>query len=223
MKKRPVWILPTIILSQFTGTSLWFAGNAIIADIQRQWSLGDSALGWITSVVQLGFIFGTLCFAVFAVSDRFSPRKVFFFCSLLGAFSNLLVYLVADGFTSLLLFRGLTGFFLAGIYPVGMKIASGWYRQGLGKALGFLVGALVLGTALPHLLKGIGHQVPWETVILAVSIISASGGGLMYVLVPDGPYLFKGTAFNGKALKLIFDRQDLRAAAFGYFGHMWER
>jgi MFS family permease len=114
------------------------------------------------------------------------------------------------------------GFFLAGIYPVGMKIASGWYRQGLGKALGFLVGALVLGTALPHLLKGSGHHVPWETVIVAVSLISASGGGLMYVFVPDGPHLFKGTSFNGKALKLIFERRDLRAAAFGYFGHMWE-
>jgi MFS family permease len=79
MKKRPAWILPIIIFSQFTGTSLWFAGNAILGDIQRQWSLGESTLGYVTSVVQLGFIAGTLCFAVLAVSDRFSPRKVFFF------------------------------------------------------------------------------------------------------------------------------------------------
>ncbi len=222
MKKRPAWILPVIIFSQFTGTSLWFAGNAILGDIQHQWSLGEGAVGLVTSVVQLGFIAGTLCFAVLAVSDRFSPRKVFFFCSLLGAFSNLLVYLAADGFTSLMVFRCMTGFFLAGIYPVGMKIASGWYREGLGKALGYLVGALVLGTALPHLLKGSGHSVPWETVIIAISLISAGGGGLMLTLVPDGPYLFKGTTFNGKALKLIFERRDLRAAAFGYFGHMWE-
>jgi len=122
MKKRPAWILPIIIFSQFTGTSLWFAGNAILDDIQRQWSLGKSALGYVTSAVQLGFIAGTLCFAVLAVSDRYSPRKVFFLCSLLGAFTNLLVYLSADGFTSLMVLRGLTGFFLAGIYPVGMKI-----------------------------------------------------------------------------------------------------
>lgn len=222
MKTRPVWILPIIILSQFTGTSLWFAGNAIIGDIQRQWLLGDGALGFITSAVQLGFIAGTLCFAVLAVSDRYSPRKVFFFCSLLGAFTNLLVYLVAEGFTSLMILRGLTGFFLAGIYPVGMKIASGWYRQGLGKALGYLVGALVLGTALPHLIKGSGHHVPWQTVIIAISLISAGGGALMYISVPDGPYLFKGTTFSGKAIMLIFERRDLRAAALGYFGHMWE-
>ncbi len=122
MKKRPIRILPIIIFSQFTGTSLWFAGNAIIGDIQRQWSLGDSVLGYITSVVQLGFIAGTLCFAVLAVSDRFSPRKVFFLCSLLGAFTNLLIYLIADGFAALMVLRGMTGFFLAGIYPVGMKI-----------------------------------------------------------------------------------------------------
>ena len=222
MKKRSAWILPIIIFSQFTGTSLWFAGNAILDDIQRQWSLGESALGYMTSIVQLGFIAGTLCFAVFAVSDRFSPRKVFFFFSLLGAFTNLLIYLIAEGFTSLMVLRGMTGFFLAGIYPVGMKIASGWYRQGLGKALGFLVGALVLGTAFPHALKGSGQSVPWETVIIAISLISAFGGALMLVLVPDGPYLFGGTTFNDRALMLIFERRDLRAAAFGYFGHMWE-
>ncbi len=222
MQKRPAWILPTIIFSQFTGTSLWFAGNAIVGDIQRQWSLGEGAVGYVTSAVQLGFIAGTLCFAFFAVSDRFSPRKVFVLCSLLGAFTNLLVFLVPGSFTLLMVFRWLTGFFLAGIYPVGMKIASGWYRGGLGKALGYLVGALVLGTALPHLLKGWGGHVPWETVIVAVSLISAVGGALMYILVPDGPYLFKGTAFDSRALKLIFERRDLRAAAFGYFGHMWE-
>jgi MFS family permease len=222
MKKRPALILPIIIISQFTGTSLWFAGNAVLDDIQRQWSLGDNVLGHITSVVQLGFIAGTLCFAVLAISDRFSPRKVFFFCSLLGAITNLLIYFMADGFNSLMVLRGMTGFFLAGIYPVGMKIASGWYRQGLGKALGFLVGALVLGTAFPHVLKGFDQSVPWEMVIVAISLISASGGALMFALVPDGPYLFKGATFHGKALKLIFERRDLRAAAFGYFGHMWE-
>ena len=222
MQTRPFWILPTIVISQFTGTSLWFAGNAVIDDIQRQWSLGESVVGYMTSVVQLGFIAGTLCFAVLAVSDRFSPRKVFLFCSLLGAFANLLVYLIADGFVSLMVLRGLTGFFLAGIYPVGMKIASGWYRQGLGKALGFLVGALVLGTAFPHLFKGSDQSIQWETVIIAISLISAGGGVLMFMLVPDGPYLFRGAAFQGKALLLIFKRRELRAAAFGYFGHMWE-
>ena len=222
MKKRPFWILPTIVLSQFTGTSLWFAGNAVLGDLQKQWSLGIHALGYMTSAVQLGFIAGTFCFAFFALSDRFSPRIVFFICSLLGASSNLLIYLIAEGLVSLLVLRLITGFFLAGIYPVGMKIAAGWYRQGLGKALGFLVGALVVGTAFPHLLRGSGQSVLWETVIISISAISFAGGLLMLVLVPDGPYLFRGTTFNINALTVIFQPKDLRSAAFGYFGHMWE-
>ena len=222
LNKRPLWILPTIILSQFTGTSLWFAGNAILGDLQQQWSLGSHVLGYMTSAVQLGFIAGTFCFAFLALSDRFSPRIVFFICSLLGAFSNFLIYLLAEGIISLLVLRFITGFFLAGIYPVGMKIAAGWYRQGLGKALGFLVGALVVGTAFPHLLKGSGQSVSWETVIISISLISLSGGVLMLALVPDGPYLFKGTKFDLNALAVIFRSKDLRSAAFGYFGHMWE-
>jgi MFS family permease len=122
----------------------------------------------------------------------------------------------------LMVFRFLTGFFLAGIYPVGMKIAAGWYQQGLGRALGYLVGALVLGTAFPHLLKAIGQSLPWAGVILSVSAIAAFGGVVMYALVPDGPHLTHGTKFDPGALKLIFKSREFRSSAFGYFGHMWE-
>ena len=172
--------------------------------------------------MQLGFITGTLCFAFFAISDIFSPRKVFVVCSLLGALANLMIYLIAGGLVTLLVFRFLTGFFLAGIYPVGMKIASGWYKEGLGQAMGFLVGALVLGTAFPHLIKGLGGTLHWNSVIISVSLLCVLGGILMYLLVPDGPYLYKGTKFNYKAIYHIFRSKDLRASAFGYFGHMWE-
>jgi len=103
-----------------------------------------------------------------------------------------------------------------------MKIASGWYKEGLGQAMGFLVGALVLGTAFPHLIKGLGETLHWNSVIISVSLICVLGGLLMFLLVPDGPYLFKGTKFNYKAIYLIFKSKDLRAASFGYFGHMWE-
>lgn len=222
VKKRPPWILPTIIFSQFTGGSLWFASNAILGDLQQQWSIGADSLGYMTSAVQLGFIVGTLCFAFFAISDRFSPRVLFFVCSLLGAASNLLIYMIAEGLISLLALRLATGFFLAGIYPVGMKITAGWYKDGLGKALGALVGALVIGTAVSHLLRGMGQAIQWEVVIILISGISLAGGILMLLLVPDGPYLLKGTNFDPKALVVIFQSKDLRSAAFGYFGHMWE-
>jgi MFS family permease len=222
VRKRPLWILPVIIFSQFTGTSLWFAGNAVLVDLQRQWELGSAALSYMTSAVQLGFIIGTFLFAFFTVSDRFSTRIVFFLCSLLGALSNLGIYLAADGLISLLILRFSTGFFLAGIYPVGMKIAAGWYRKGLGQALGYLVGALVVGTAFPHLLKSTAQSIHWEQVILSISAISALGGVLMLLLVPDGPYAVKGARFNSKAFVIIFKSKSLRSASFGYFGHMWE-
>lgn len=222
MEQRPPWILPVIILSQFAGTSLWFAGNAVIGDLQLEWGLSPSFLGYVTSSVQLGFIAGTLFFAFFLISDRFSPRLVFFISSILGAAANLGIFFINDGLPSLLIFRFITGFFLAGIYPVGMKIAAGWYKHGLGAAMGYLVGALVLGTAFPHLLKSLEHNYEWESVVISVSVISIIGGLLMLIFVPNGPYLSKGTKFNPRAIQTIFKSKSLRQAAFGYFGHMWE-
>ena len=222
MRDRPRRILPVIIVSQFAGTSLWFAGNAIVGDLQKAWALGDDAVGYVTSAVQLGFIVGTLAFAFFAIADRYSPRKVFFLSALAGAAANLGVYAFAQGVWSLVTLRFLTGFFLAGIYPVGMKIAAGWYQRGLGSAIGFLVAALVLGTAFPHLLKVGGHELSWQAVTLAVSAVAASGGVLMLLLVPDGPYLGSGTRFDPRALRSVFASKGFRASAFGYFGHMWE-
>jgi len=219
--RPPRHVLPVIVASQFAGTSLWFAGNAVLADLQRQWGLADSALGDVTSAVQLGFIVGTLVFAFLAIADRYSPRLVFLACSIAGALANLAVLAAGGGLELLLACRFLTGFFLAGIYPVGMKIASGWYRGGLGNALGFLVGALVLGTAFPHLLKALGQAWPWQAVLIGVSGLSVTGGLLM-LLVPDGPYLAKGAKFDPRALAVIFRSRGFRASAFGYFGHMWE-
>jgi len=218
----PRRILPTIIFSHFTGSTLWFAGNAVLPDLQRLWGLSPDALGYMTSSVQLGFIAGTLVFAVLAISDIFSPRKIFLICSLVGAFCNAGVYLFADGLASLMVFRFLTGFFLAGIYPVGMKIAAGWYQRDLGRALGFLVGALVLGTAFPHLLKAIGQSVAWPSVIVSVSAIAVFGGLVMVVLVPDGPYLTNSAKFDPGAMRVIFQSRNFRSSACGYFGHMWE-
>src|SRR5258705_9220441 len=155
---RPRHILPIIVLSQFAGCSLWFAGNAVLGALQ----LPPEPLGYITSAVQIGFIAGTLAFAFFALSDLFSPRILFFVCALAGAAFNLASVAVGESMAAWLLLRFATGFFLAGVYPVGMKIAAGWHARDLGKALGFLVGALVLGTAFPHFLPGIGQSPPWQ-------------------------------------------------------------
>ena len=179
---------------------MWFAGNAVITDLQQSWGLAEQSVGYVTSAVQLGFIIGTLVFAFLAIADRFSPRRVFFFCSVAGAIANISLLIAPEGLTGLLILRFTTGFFLAGIYPVGMKIAAGWYEKGLGRALGYLVGALVLGTAFPHLLRGLGAELPWQQVMVGVSILAICGGMLMFWFVPDGPHLPKGSAFNPRTL-----------------------
>ena len=221
----PRRILPVIVLSQFAGTSLWFSGNAILPELERGLAIGANALADVTSAVQLGFIAGTLVFAVFNVSDRCRPRDVFLACALLGALANAAMVALphlANPYAALLALRFATGFFLAGIYPVGMKIAAGWYREGLGQALGFLVGALVIGTALPHLLAGPDLGAHWTQVALAVSALAVAGGAAMHALVPEGPYLAPAPRFDPTAVARAFRASDFRASACGYFGHMWE-
>jgi len=214
-------ILLLIVISQFAGTSLWFAGNAVMQKLVPEFGLSADVLQHITSAVQLGFITGTLTFAVFTIADRFSPSKVFFICAIAGAVSNLGI-LAATGLTGILVSRFITGFFLAGIYPVGMKIAADYHEAGLVKALGYLVGALVLGTAFPHLLNGLSADYNWHSVIIVVSIIAALGGLLILLLVPDGPYRKKGLNTDLRIAFTIFNNKQFRSAAFGYFGHMWE-
>lgn len=218
------YILPVIVFAQFCCTSLWFAGNAVLNDLTLALNLPATGLGYLTAAVQLGFITGTLFFAILSIADRFSPSRVFFICAIAGASLNLGIALQDNTYESLGILRLLTGFSLAGIYPVGMKIAADHFEQGLGRSLGFLVGALVLGTAFPHLLRFITGSVilPWKTVIIVTSLLAALGGTLILLLVPDGPYRKKLFGIRFGVIKDLFNIDAFRRAASGYFGHMWE-
>lgn len=221
----PRRILPAIALSQLAGTSLWFAINAVMPDLQRDAALPDAAVGWLTAAIQLGFIVGTLAFALLAVADRFSPRLVFLACSLLGAALAAATAWLPPALPTLLVLRFATGVCIAGIYPVGMKIAAGWFAHGLGWALGVLVGALVLGTAFPYGLRALGAAWPWPVVMAAVAAVAALGGVLMAAAVPDGPHLApRGSVarWSPAALGVIWHDRRLRASVLGYFGHMGE-
>jgi len=218
----PRHVLPLIVLSQFAGTSLWFVGNAVLPELKEALHLSQYAVSQVTSSVMIGFITGTLFFAFLSLADRFSPVKLFFISSLAGAICNVAVAWWATDAFSLLVFRFLTGFALAGIYPVGMKIAADWYEKGLGKAMGFLLGALILGTAFPHLLKNRQFALPWKSVLYFTSLFAAIGGILMAGLVGNGPYRKKSGRFQWNAVAGIFRSSAWRSAAFGYFGHMWE-
>lgn len=212
----PARILPVIVLSQFAATSLWFAVNAVMPDLQHAWAWPAEAVGRLTSAVQLGFVAGTLVFALLMVADRFSPSRVFMVCALVGALVNAATLWVDGNLSLLLVLRFAVGFLLAGIYPVGMKIAASWYREGLGGAMGVLIGALILGTALPHGLRalaaatqGTGGEgawanllaacglAPWQAVVLGVSLLAALGGLLTAWLVPDSPWQQRSAQAKG--------------------------
>ncbi len=215
-------ILPIIVISQFCCTSLWFASNSVMNELAEAFNFESSALSDLTSAVQFGFIAGTLVFALFTIADRFSPSLVFLLSALAGAALNLCTIIEGNTLTSLLFLRFGMGFFLAGIYPVGMKIASDYFDKGLGKSLGLLVGALVLGTALPHLIKGSFEDLPWRLILIFISVLATFGGALIYLFVPNGPHRKAGQKTDLTAIFTVFKNRKFRAAAFGYFGHMWE-
>ncbi|KAA3610778.1 MAG: MFS transporter [Calditrichaeota bacterium] len=218
------WILFIVVLAQFCGTSLWFAGNGVMNDLLSTFHLEKSALGHLTSAVQFGFISGSFLFALLTIADRFSPSRVFFMSALSGAIFNLGTIWSGNTLFSLIIFRFLVGFSLAGIYPVGMKIIADYYKEGLGKSLSFLVGAVVLGTAFPHLLKDFtgSSGFPWRSVLFFTSSLAFVGGLLILFFVPDGPYRKQSNKLDLSALFTVFRNRNFRAAAFGYFGHMWE-
>jgi len=221
--KIPKHVLPIIVIAQFCCTSLWFAGNAVLSQLIAQYHWDANSLGNLTSAVQFGFILGTLVFAFLSLADRFSPSKLFFISATFGAIFNVSGIFVADNFILLMCIRFLVGFSLAGIYPVGMKIAADYYQKGLGKSLGYLVGALVIGTALPHLIKGLlGNSLPWLWVLVVTSAIAFLGGLLILLFVEDGPHHNQMKEFHIKLLFQIFKNKKLKSAAFGYFGHQWE-
>jgi MFS family permease len=211
-----------IVVAQLFGTSLWFSPNSAADDLMRFWSLGSAELGHLTSAVQLGFIAGTLLFAASGLADRFAASRVVVVSLLLGAACNAAFALAPASWTQALALRTLVGVCLAGIYPLGMKMVIGWSRSGTGHALGLLVGMLTLGTALPHGVRALGAQWPWQAVVLISSAL-ATCGAIVLAWLGDGPHLQRGAATVrwGGVLR-AFRLPEFRASAFGYFGHMWE-
>ncbi len=221
MTKRELLVLVIIVVAQFMCTSLWFAGNAILPQLSHSLNLNTENLGWMTSSVQFGFIVGTLFYAFFTIADRYNASSVFLLSAVLGASANCAIVLQTS-YAGILFFRFFTGVFLAGIYPVGMKIASDHFEKGLGKAMSFLVGALVVGTALPHLIAFLGGSIDWRNVVLATSMLAICGGILIKLFVGEGPFKKRGQKPDFREVKSVFSNKNFRAAAFGYFGHMWE-
>ncbi len=215
--------VPVLVLAQFFGTSLWFSFNAAAVDLQAILGLSAGDIGWLTNAVQIGFIAGTLLIALTGLADRFAAHRIFFISCLIGAATNAAFILCYRDYHAAFALRVATGLALAGIYPIGMKLVIGWTRGATGAALGLLVGMLVLGTALPHGIRGAGAGMPWEIAVGAASVLALLGG-LLVLWLGEGPYLARGNAkpLSGRAVLSAFRIPAFRAAAFGYFGHMWE-
>lgn len=213
-----------IVLAQWLGTSLWFSPNSAADDLMAAWQIGSAQFAWLIAATQSGFIVGTLWLAYSGWADRYSASRIFAIACISGAGINAGFSGAWTGFESGLLFRFAVGVCLAGIYPLGMKMIVGWVGTKSGAALGLLVGMLTLGTALPHGIRALGANLPWQAVIQASSVLAVLGAAMVYFL-GDGPHLKKSAGHRNKALGRafgVFKIPDFRAAALGYFGHMWE-
>jgi MFS family permease len=213
-------MLGVVSLAQFLGMTLWFSATAVTPLLVRDFAIPPGQAAWLTMAVQAGFVAGTLVSALTNLADILNARTLMFLGSLVGALANAAV-IVAPGSASVIALRFVTGASLALVYPPGMKIAAGWFRDRRGFALGLLIGALTLGKAFPHLLTAMfGGN--WHQPMLLVSGLAALGGILVLAIVRDGPYVAATARFDPHAIRKILASRGARLATFGYLGHMWE-
>jgi MFS family permease len=205
-----------LVLSMAT----WFSASAVVPQLRDDWGLSPSAAAWLTIAVQLGFVAGALASSITTAADVIPPHVVIFWGSLGAAAANAAI-VATHGPAGAIPLRFATGFFLAGVYPPALKLMATWYRRGRGTALGILVGALTLGSGLPHLVNGLGG-LDWQVVIIVTSALTVAGGAVALVAVPEGPYRFPPATFDPHQARLVFANRGVRLTSLGYFGHMWE-
>jgi len=213
--------LAVLSLAELSALSVWFSASAVLPALRREWALGDTGSAGLTIAVQLGFIVGTLGAALANLPDIWPARRVMVVGTLVGAAANAWLALGVDGLTSALVFRFVTGLAMAGVYPPAMKIMATWFREGRGLAIGILVGALTVGSAMPHLVRGL-TDLPWRQTLLVASVLAAVGALLTALFVREGPYAFPPARFDLRMAAAILRERGPRLACFGYFGHMWE-
>lgn len=208
-----------LAIAVFLAMSPWFSAAAVLPHFRALWTLSDVGAAWLTLAVQLGFVAGAVLSAALNLADRRTPQGLILIGALLAASANLGL-LVADSPAFAMILRGLTGAALALVYPPALKAMSAWFRTGRGVALGVMVGALTLGSALPHLVNGLGGA-NWKGVITTTSVLAALGGLIAWV-VPLGPYGASATAFRPAQTWGLLTQRGMGRVTLGYLGHMWE-
>jgi MFS family permease len=209
-----------LALAMLLAMTTWFSATAVLPQLRTAWALTTVQASVLTIAVQVGFVAGALVSALSNLVDIIAARTVMLFGALGAAGVNLLLAGVHSVGLAIGL-RFLTGVFLAGVYPPGLKAMSTWFRAGRGTALGVMVGALTLGSAAPQFLNGIGGA-DWHSVIVATSVLTVLGGLTARYLASDGPFPFPKAIFDPRQTAAVMRNRAVRLAVLGYFGHQWE-
>ena len=213
-------MLAWISLAQLGALSLWFSATAVLPSLHTPWMSG-AARAWISMAVTLGFVAGTVTSACLTLADYVGARRLFVVSAVGGALVNAVLLLTIDSLPLVLAVRVLTGVAMAGTYPPGMKLAASWFATNRGLAVGSLVGALTVGSALPHLINYLGG-LAWRPVIVTTSIAALGAALVMATRVQDGPHVVARASFNPKSVGQLLRSRGVVLANLGYFGHMWE-
>ena len=214
-------VLAILALAELLAMEPWFSASAVAPVLSSLWRLDATSSAWLTISVQLGFVVGALISAALTLADRWSARRLVAGCAMLASIATVGVAFARTPVEGIGL-RVLTGAALAGVYPPGMKLVAGWYRESRGLAIGVLVGALTIGSAFPHLVRWAVPSDHWQAV-LEVAAASAFTGGLLVLLVPnDGPFAAPAPAFTWRAAPGLLANRGVSLANLGYLGHMWE-
>jgi len=214
-------VLFLIALAELLAMSLWFSATAAAPELAAEWGLTPTETAWLTIAVQVGFVAGALLSSVLTLSDVVTPRYLFAGSAVFGAVCTAVIAGAVTTALPAIGLRFLTGVALAGVYPPGMKILAGWFRAGRGFAIGVLVGALTVGSALPHLIRGLGGVGQPRTVLYGAAGLAAVGG-VLALFVEPGPYQAPAAPFDPSAFGRILRDRPTMLANGGYFGHMWE-
>jgi MFS family permease len=211
-----------VALAELFAMSLWFSASAVAPVLIESWQLAPGEAAWLTMAVQIGFVVGAFLSALFNLADIWPPRLVFAGGALVGAGANALIAGYADGIGVAIVLRFFTGFALAAVYPVGMKIMATWMKEDRGLGLGLLVGALAAGSATPHLIRGLGGIDDWQLVFYVASLLAAIGGLIVWRAGELGPFRAAPAPFRWRYVGEVWKDRGVRLANFGYLGHMWE-
>ena len=209
-----------IAACQVMAMSLWFSASAVVPQLAAEFRLSGFMQSALTSGVQLGFVAGCLVSAFLSLADRLELRRFFAASALLGALANALLLVVDPSSAWMPALRFVTGLAMAGVYPVGMKLASTWAQGDMGLMVGILVGALTLGSASPHLFNafsGVDWRIP-----LAASSAAALVAAALILRAGVGPNRAPAPTFDPRAVAAAWRDVPLRLANLGYLGHMWE-